>query len=119
MVAFSQNVRLARSGNHGYIPFRDHVRKFFGNEGPDREVAMRHKFRMGSQFKHDLGSNVVKPLGACRGVTKLDGIGVLIADLEAPRIGLARNFLASYSERAQEISTYVTAALRHHVIENA
>ena len=49
-----------------HIP-NDHVRKFFGNEGADREIDMRHKFRIRSQFKHHLGSNVFKSLGLAAG----------------------------------------------------
>jgi hypothetical protein len=47
---------LGEERDDGDITVRNQVGKFLHDKRADREIALRHKFRMSSQFQHNLGA---------------------------------------------------------------
>ena len=68
---------------HRNIPIVYDIRKLLARKGTDGESVVRHKFRVGSKFKHDLRVQILESLRGCPRILELHSMWV---NLARPRV---------------------------------
>src|SRR5580692_9620454 len=78
---------------------------------------MRHKFRVRTQLKDDLGRNIIKILRDCSWIAKLNHVRVLLINVETPSVRRSENFSATCFEHIKKFTPDIPLAFHHHLVK--